>query len=265
MTVSLVTLGSLETDELAITIQKSLCFARRIISQWVFVLRSSDEMCRFTKYLCFYRIVLDDFLISISFCNLGISASMNIGIELVKSDFTLIVHSGDSLIDLDSASYSVIKANLYRKSALDCVHVFGTVYESQGHCFQNSNHCREHSHIEFFIPWVPHESIFVPTHFYSQKNYNTLFKSAMDYDLFVYLYLSGVYFKTYPIFIVNFSLGGTSSNLFRSCAEIRRSLVLNNFCGIKFASIFASSVLIMFIYMIKFFFKLKFNFSAIAK
>jgi len=265
MTISLITLGSLEANELLTTIKESLGFARRIIDQWVFVLRSSIEVREFNSYLFAHGITLDDFIVSITFCDSGISASMNKGIELVQSDFTLFVHSGDSLSDLDDQSYVDIEDILGSDDAHDCLHIFGTSYKSRDSCFIKSNHCKKRNSISFLIPWIPHESTIVPTHFYSQRLYNTSFMSAMDYDFFIYHYLLRANFRTYPLYITNFSLGGTSSDLLLSCMEIRRSLILNNFCGNNLVSTFASTVLIVFVYAVKLYFMHKSKSPAIAK
>lgn len=265
MSISLITLGSLETDELATTIKESLNFSRRIIDQWVFVLRSSNEVYGFNSYLFSHGITLDDFVVSISFCNSGISASMNTGVKLVQSDFTLVVHTGDSLCDLDDKSYAYIEAVLDSDDALNCMHVFGTFFKSRDSHFFKTNHCKKRNFFSFLIPWIPHESTIVPTHFYSKKLYDTSFRSAMDYDFFIYFYLLRVTFKTYPLYFTNFSLGGTSSDLLISSMEIRRSLILNNFCGINLLSTFASTVLILFVYIVKSLFKYRAKFSLIFK
>lgn len=254
--VSLVTLGSCSSVELARTIQLSLPFAKKISRQWIFVLFSSIEISSFWAYLSSHGVLLDGFDVLLTFSSLGISASINEGVKLATCDWTLIIHSGDSLLPLDDQSMLSIEASLLDPSCCNSIHVFGTEYLGLHGSVSASNHCRPRRWIQRMLPWVPHESTFVPTKLYRNRLYNTNFCSAMDYEFFLYQALAGVNFVTHPLIITSFMLGGTSANIYKSCKEACHALVINNFCGNNHLSRFLSFFAFLYLMSSKYFFLL---------
>lgn len=254
MSVSLITLGSCSSAELARTIQLSLPFARRISQQWIFVLFSSIEVNSFYAYLASYNISLDGHDVLLTFSNSGISASINEGIRLATCDWTLIVHSGDSLLPLDDQSMLYIEATLLNSVRCNSFHVFGTEYLGFNGSISISKHCRSRRWIQAMLPWVPHESTFVPTKLYRDRLYDTNFCSAMDYEFFLNHTLLGINFITHPLIITRFTLGGTSGNIYKSCKEVRYALVSNNFCGNKLFSSLLSRLIFIYLMFSKYIF-----------
>lgn len=256
MTVSLVTLGSCSSAELARTIQLSLPFARKISRQWIFVLFSSIEISSFSGYLASHGVLLDGFDVLLTFSSLGISSSINEGVKLAASDWTLIIHSGDHLLPLDDQTMLSIEASLLDPSFSNSIHVFGTEYLGSNGSLSSSNYCRPRNWIQRMLPWVPHESTFVPTRLYLNRLYNTSFRSAMDYEFFLYQTLAGVNFITHSPIITRFALGGTSANIYKSCMEVRHALVINNFCGNNCLSRLLSFPAFLYLMSSKYFFLL---------
>lgn len=227
MCVSLITLGSTSNSELAHTIRSSMRFAENIVSQWIFVLYSPHEVFDFTNYLSRYNLCLSYFEISVTWENSGISASMNKGISNVKYPWTLIVHSGDFLLDLDESSYQSIISILTDPSQSLTLQIFGSQYDNGTGSLSMTKHTRKRNYFESMMPWIPHESTFVPSEYYLTRQYNTNYRSAMDFDFFHSLFLKKVSFNTHPFAITVFRLGGTSSDVILSSLEYRRSIVQN--------------------------------------
>ena len=227
MCVSLITLGSTSTSELAQTIRSSMPFAENIVSQWIFVLYSSDEVLDFTNYLSRYNLCLSRFDYSVTWENTGIAASMNKGISYVKYPWTLIVHAGDFLLDLDESCYTSIITILTDPTQSLTLQVFGSQYDNGNGSVSMTNHHRKRNYFESIMPWIPHESTFVPSEFYLSRQYDINYRSAMDFDFFHSLFIEKVAFRTHPFAITVFRLGGTSSDVLLSSLEYRRSIVQN--------------------------------------
>jgi len=257
VSVSLVTLGSPSSSQLAHTINASLPFAKNIVSQWIFVLYSSDEVHSFEAYLSNSQLSLCDIEYVITWSCSGIAASINEGIRLATCTYTLIVHMGDSLLSLPESQFNYIKHALSSSEFMPAIHVFGTVYECHNGLLTRTNHMSYRSRFRKLFPWVPHESTFVPTVFYSSRNYSTRFRSALDYDFFLYHLLHDTTFFLHPLYITKFALGGTSSNILESSLELRHSLALNNFAGHKYLSFVLSYLLFLFFFSFKILFLLK--------
>ena len=257
MTVSLITLGSLSSNDLAQTIKLSLPFARRIVTQWIFILFSEDEVANFYKYLHKNTLSLGCFEVSVSHCSSGISASLNEGLLHVESSWTLIVHSGDFLIDLDESHYAILSAALSDPSQAQTLQIFGSLYDNGQGSLSMTNHQRKRSYFESMIPWIPHESTFVPSAFYSSRQYNQTYKSAMDFDFFHSLLVKKASFNSYPFAITVFRLGGTSSDVLLSSLEYRRSIVQNRTFRNLFLTRFLSWFYFFYIYISKMLFLVK--------
>ena len=259
MCVSLITLGSLSSRDLLQTIQLSLPFARRVISQWIFVLFSEDEVSSFSLYLHNNMLSLDDFKVSVSHCSSGISASLNEGLSHVSCSWTLIVHSGDSLLDLDESHYLTIVNALSDPSQYLTLQIFGSLYDNGKGDLSITNHQRKRNCFSSMLPWIPHESTFVPSEFYLDRQYNVSFKSAMDFDFFHSLFIKKVPFRVYPFAITKFALGGTSSDVLLSCLEYRRSIVENRTFRGSWLNFFMSWIYFFFLFSAKVLFNLKSN------
>ena len=166
MTVSLITLGSLSSNELAQT-STLLPFANRIVNQWIFVLFHLKKSQLFFL-LHAYSLSLDQFDVSLTYCSNGISNSLNEGLSCVKCSWTLIVHSGDSLIDLDESSYSILSTVLSDPLQSNVLQIFGSLYDNGFGKMSITNHQRSAT-FESMMPWIPHESTFVPSVYYLLK------------------------------------------------------------------------------------------------
>ena len=120
-----------------------------------------------------------------------------------------------------------------------------------------TNHCRKRNFLESLLPWIPHESTFVPSSFYIHRKYDTSFKSAMDFDFFLYFHCRSVPKILFPFAITKFSLGGTSSNVLLSCSEYKRSIIKNNIMRNVFYTSILSYFFFFYLYFSKFLFILK--------
>jgi len=223
MTVSLITLGTLSDSQLAKTIRLSLDFASQLVDEWIFVFYHQLEIDNFSSYLSNHSLSLDRFSLVLLSCCHGISASLNLAVSYVSCSWILILHSGDALRSLPPRYYSQISSILLASSTSDIL-IFGTRYISNGSVVGYSGHSNRRLFFDKFIPWVPHESTFIPRDFHKQNLYDVNLTSAMDYDFFLRAFTSSsIYIKTFPLYITDFSSGGTSSNILRSCLDVRHS------------------------------------------
>ena len=264
-TLSLVTLGTTSSNDLSTTIIASLPAAHQLIDEWIFVLYSQAEVEGFDMYLQDNNIDLNDFNVIVTFCQTGISTSINIGLSFVSSQWSLIVHAGDSLLSMSKANFMNVRSALDDPLNFETILVFGSKYvSSSGKILATSNHYSKFSflsrlshHLLFLFPWIPHGSTIIPSKIYSTIVYSNDLRSAMDYDFFLKCFVSGIAFKAFKSNITQFTLGGTSSNIFLSCQEVYYSLHRNQFFpgylpGRALAFLAAS-----FLYILKFIFLIK--------
>ena len=212
---------------------------------------------KFNEYLHKNTLSLDCFDVSVSHCSSGISASLNEGLLYVASPWTLIVHSGDFLIDLDESHYATLSAALSDPSQSQVLQIFGSLYDNGHGSLSITKHQRKRNYFESMIPWIPHESTFVPSAFYASRQYNQIYKSAMDFDFFHSLLVKNVAFNSYPFPITVFRLGGTSSDVLLSSLEYRRSIVQNRTFHKPWLTYMLSWFYFFYIYVSKVLFLLK--------
>ena len=217
---------------------------------------SSEEVSSFPSYLHASRF-FDQFDVSLTYCSNGISNSLNEGLSCVKCSWTLIVHSGDSLIDLDESSYSILSTVLSDPLQSNVLQIFGSLYDNGFGKMSITNHQRKRNFFESMIPWIPHESTFVPSVYYLTRQYDSSFKSAMDFNFFHSLFVKKVAFKTYPFPITMFRLGGTSSDVLLSSLEYRRSIAQNNTFRYSLLTYILSWLYFVYIYLAKRYFLFK--------
>lgn len=248
MSLSLITLGSTRCSELADTVLKSHEFCTHLVDEWIFVLYSPEEVANFSSYLSSYQISLDCFNVKVLSDSGGITSSLNSGVRQVTSDWSIFVHSGDHLEPVSYECYKYI--NNVLRSSLYSFHVFGTWYSREGLKVGKSSHTKSKLY-KHLLPWIPHESTIVRTSIYAKYIYDTDFKSAMDYEFFLRLFLSRERYMLHDVYITNYSLGGTSSNLYASCMEIKRALIKSNFAKIILLTRFFSGLLFVYVYASK--------------
>jgi hypothetical protein len=223
------------------------------------VLFSEDEVSSFSTYLHDNNLSLDGFDVSLSHCSSGISASLNEGLRHVACDWTLVVHSGDFLLDLNESEFMVITNALSDPLNSKTLQVFGSFYDNGNGDLFMTNHQRKRNYFESLIPWTPHESTFVPSSFYLERQYKVSYRSAMDFDFFHWLFVRNVAYTTYPFAITVFRLGGTSSDVLLSSLEYQRSIIENRTFRNSFLTYMLSWVYFFFIYLSKLIFLLKSN------
>ena len=224
--ISIITLGSYYSEDFMITLKKSYKIVNQLASEWIFVFMNEDEVNTFNFFRKEYPKYFKNIKIKSSYCSLGISKSMNIGIDLVEFDWILMLHSGDFFIN-DFLTIKKIKKLISSSKNVDII-VFGSIYYNKNNELGRSSHLNRNFLNK--LPYemsIPHQSTFVSKELYSKMNYSEDFSSAMDYDFFLRSKISGYKFLFSPYYLTIFSLGGKSSNLDVGLLEIKKSLKRN--------------------------------------
>ncbi len=259
---SVVTLGSYFSEELYITIEKSHKFIKYIPNEWIFILLSKKEISLFKEYVKKNKSIFKGLEIKYDYCSEGISKSMNKGIAITKNYWILMLHSGDYLKE-DLNIFKQTRDILYEQKHNDIL-VFGSIYKNMSLYVGKSNHFNRKFRLPFELS-IPHQSTFIAKHVYEQLKYSEDFLSSMDYEFFLRCRLKGFRFKSFPIYITVFTLGGTSSNVSLSAKEMKYAIRKN--IKNKFYRFFLVNINLNFIVIRKLLFKYIYftNFSNIKR
>lgn len=259
--ISLVSLGSTDSSVLATTISKSLPFANTLVKEWIFVLFTESQVNSFQQYLEYYQLNLNRFRLIVLCCNSGIALSINLGVSISSSEWVLILHSGDNLVPLSPVCYEYIMRSL--SDFKTNIHVFRTNYFKNNTFVGISKLPSKYVHFKF-LPWIPHESVFVRSSIYDLFLYDASYSSALDFDFFLRLQLLPASFMTHKIAITEFHLGGKSSDVLLSSFEVARS-IRRNITANYLLSYFFGIVAFVYLLFAKNLYLLRSSFSSLIK
>ncbi len=221
--IGIITIGSYESKEIILTIEKSYKLINLIANDWIFILMNAYEVEDFKIFKKNNPWFFSNLNIKIDCCDDGISASMNKGLKISNNNWTLMLHSGDYLIE-NISEHKIL--NFIAKNKNYDVIVFGTKYVNDKKIVGRSNHLNSF----FKLPYefsIPHQSTFISRKLYDLQLYANDIASSMDYDFFVRAKINKAKFKFINYYITAFSLGGKSSNIYFSYIDLKKSLKRN--------------------------------------
>lgn len=135
----------------------------------------------------------------------GIYDAMNKGLKMAHGEYIAFLNAGDTY---DSDSVQKIVSEIKNKPKPDIIYGMMRIINSEGKILWIYGYT--HNFIEKSM--IAHPTCFVKKELYNKFNYNTMYKSAADYDLFLTFYEKQYSFVFLEKIIGNYSLGGMSDS-----------------------------------------------------
>lgn len=149
----------------------------------------------------------------------GLYFAMNKGIELSNGDYIIFMNAGDTLSNKD------VLLNLCETSDMKGDVVYGDRY----YIDRDKVELQKAKNIDTIFQRMPfgHQSSLVKRSILERYKFNTFYKFAADYELFVKLYKKGHSFEYADIPISNFESGGLSESGIKPYIEVLKILFDN--------------------------------------
>lgn len=145
----------------------------------------------------------------------GIYDAINKGIKAATGDIVGLIHAGDKLHDIDTIEKI---ANFHIENKIDISYGHSKIIDANGK-IRRINRSPNYSRSLIRRGWMPsHQSIYCKRELFNKYGYyNTEIGWAADYEWFIRMfYVQRLIIKRIDLYVLKFSLGGTSTNSYKS-------------------------------------------------
>lgn len=153
----------------------------------------------------------------------GIFDAMNKSIKRIQAEFVIFLNCGDFFTS------SHVLANVFEKNDLEDIDIIYGNYYRYGKEYRRKIISEEpYKIMQRMI--CSHQAIFTRTALLCERNYNTEYKMAADYDFYLEMYLAGKHYKYMDMEFVYFEVSGISQKNARQTQKERLSIQLKHKC-----------------------------------